>query len=1074
MRAGGAHMLSQRYATTVTDGSGTPVAKEWTTWYGAWSDGSHWRPQHEWVWRGDGTGTDGSIGDSPSTSCDQSGETVCTTEYVSYDAYGRPAEQRDARYGEHGQALTFTYGGVNNAFLTGASKAGLSVGYAYNSRGLLSQITDEAGNTRSFKYDASGRLEEVQNDSLQPVTTHEYFTQDCGAAAGEPGCTRTTAYGGPDSPDAVTTAYVDGLGRPVQTHQRIGSDDVITAQAYDALGRSWKSYRPYRENVGHAYDATLPSGQPVTTTTYYDDPLERVKHVNAPGAGQATMSYGVEDLTIGGSANAYRVETRTDEEGNKVKTYTDGLGRQVATVADPGGIAATTTFEYDLQDNLTKVVKPKGDAVSYAYGRAGRLLERDSPDAGRTEHVYDAAGNLRFREDANRRADGDVQFTRYDALGRPAESGVADANFSNLDGDQSYAFESDQSTWREVRAYDGAPTGYPWDTWSGASGLILANTEGRLAAEARRVKTGTLVLDGDDMVGAAETHVSSTEIQAGPFNVLSGGSVTFTAGQKIVLKPGFEARDSSYFQASIDPALDGGDPEWRLAFYDYDAEGRVTAKYVFAPGLGQVTIAYEYDRQGRLTWRHVAVDSDDFYQWYEYDERGLVKEVYASTESTKPGTPEVSYTYAADGQVDQASYRYGDAQSYAYNNRGWVTGLTGASAFAASYTYFNNGNVDVSTFDPVGQPSASYDYAYDAMSRLTSAAYSDGGSSPSGAYDLELVGYDANGNISTLKRRKETGARVDNLSYSYAAGTNRLQSLTDAAGALHGWDAGGGSFDYDLVGNMTQAPAPYGLVAASYDERNLPAAVEIASGDTTTTVSYRYSAGGERTYKKVEGAGPEHYLLDGAAALGVIEGGSLSHWNVVLPGGEVIGRHLAGGGRRYYLKDHLGSVRAVVDGSGAAVETRDYYPFGLRMPGRSTTEGTPAAEDFTGHERDAQTGWHYAGVPQEYFFPLVRARATTWRQSAEADRSRKDSSLRPRRPVVQIRAICHRRRDSRTISTISLPERPVSTLCTLSKGDSSTGSGFKTNTCPLRLLMRTAPSSWALSSTEASFRRASV
>jgi len=68
------------------------------------------------------------------------------------------------------------------------------------------------------------------------------------------------------------------------------------------------------------------------------------------------------------------------------------------------------------------------------------------------------------------------------------------------------------------------------------------------------------------------------------------------------------------------------------------------------------------------------------------------------------------------------------------------------------------------------------------------------------------------------------------------------------------------------------------------------------------------------------------------------------------------------------VKDHLGSIRAVVDPDTAGtetekvVETRDYYPFGLRMPGRSVTEGTPAVEDYTGHELDAETGMHYAGA----------------------------------------------------------------------------------------------------------------
>ena len=44
------------------------------------------------------------------------------------------------------------------------------------------------------------------------------------------------------------------------------------------------------------------------------------------------------------------------------------------------------------------------------------------------------------------------------------------------------------------------------------------------------------------------------------------------------------------------------------------------------------------------------------------------------------------------------------------------------------------------------------------------------------------------------------------------------------------------------------------------------------------------------------------------------------------------------------------------------MEARDYYPFGLRMPGRSVTAGTPAVEDYTGHELDSETGMHYAGA----------------------------------------------------------------------------------------------------------------
>lgn len=44
--------------------------------------------------------------------------------------------------------------------------------------------------------------------------------------------------------------------------------------------------------------------------------------------------------------------------------------------------------------------------------------------------------------------------------------------------------------------------------------------------------------------------------------------------------------------------------------------------------------------------------------------------------------------------------------------------------------------------------------------------------------------------------------------------------------------------------------------------------------------------------------------------------------------GEVVGRHAVGGSSRwYYRKDHLGSVQAVVDATGAVKEARDNYPF---------------------------------------------------------------------------------------------------------------------------------------------------
>ena len=80
-------------------------------------------------------------------------------------------------------------------------------------------------------------------------------------------------------------------------------------------------------------------------------------------------------------------------------------------------------------------------------------------------------------------------------------------------------------------------------------------------------------------------------------------------------------------------------------------------------------------------------------------------------------------------------------------------------------------------------------------------------------------------------------------------------------------------------------------------------------------------------------------------------------------------------GRYYYLKDHLGSVRATVDESGAVVHYDDYYPFGAQMPGRSSMSEYASKERYTGHEyddeteTDGMTGLYYAGA--RYYDPVL-------------------------------------------------------------------------------------------------------
>jgi RHS repeat-associated protein len=118
-----------------------------------------------------------------------------------------------------------------------------------------------------------------------------------------------------------------------------------------------------------------------------------------------------------------------------------------------------------------------------------------------------------------------------------------------------------------------------------------------------------------------------------------------------------------------------------------------------------------------------------------------------------------------------------------------------------------------------------------------------------------------------------------------------------------------------------------------------------------------------------------------------------------LPGGKVIGRLPESSGRHYYLKDHLGSIRAVLDGGGGVRETRDYYPFGLPMPGRYEKGSPPIREDFTGHVKDEATQLHYAGAR---YYSAAFGRFTTTDRFADKYPSRSPYQYAANNPVLNV------------------------------------------------------------------------
>ncbi len=66
--------------------------------------------------------------------------------------------------------------------------------------------------------------------------------------------------------------------------------------------------------------------------------------------------------------------------------------------------------------------------------------------------------------------------------------------------------------------------------------------------------------------------------------------------------------------------------------------------------------------------------------------------------------------------------------------------------------------------------------------------------------------------------------------------------------------------------------------------------------------------------------------------------------------------------RNYYIKDHLGSIRVVVDQDGQIVSAQDYYPFGETLREFTASSGVNDKYKFTEKERDIETEYDYFGA----------------------------------------------------------------------------------------------------------------
>ena len=204
-----------------------------------------------------------------------------------------------------------------------------------------------------------------------------------------------------------------------------------------------------------------------------------------------------------------------------------------------------------------------------------------------------------------------------------------------------------------------------------------------------------------------------------------------------------------------------------------------------------------------------------------------------------------------------------------------------------------------------------------------------------GLYDEELR-YDNMGNIETLRRwNGRTDSLSNNFKYTYSG--PRLSSVTDGGIAKRT-----NSFTYDVNRNAITNKR-FGITKIEYNYLNLP--VTFIKG--TDTLVYKSDALGQKLTKEL-GSATTHYVDGTQYKNGAIEFIQTEERRILPSNDSYI--------YQYFLQDHLGNTRAVVDHSGTIKQIQDYYPFGLEMNQGNALNTASNLYKYNGKEKQVEMG----------------------------------------------------------------------------------------------------------------------
>ena len=837
--------------------------------------------------------------------------------------------------------------------------------YEYKPLVGLSYLKSQSGSIFDYEYDGLGRLCRtfVRNGTTHKKELLSSYSYSYGPSAGS-NRIRARDYLSADAASfKETNTYHDLLGRPVETVMTAASPagkDIALLSEYDDFGRPYRKFCPVPMTTSTGAYASFSDIHPeilkfynwevyaFSKTLYDDSPLYRPVEEYGPGSPWHTRgksvrtSYLVNDGSGLLSCSGYlvesdtsltcvgilpsgnlRVEKKTDEDGNVSLTFTDKLGRKTLERTVDGERYQDTYYVYDDLGLLRYVLTPEASAVMsssgtfgdsssplsaqayvYKYDGKGRCVSKRLPGCAPILYRYDKGDVPIFSQDGEMRKRGKWMFSFRDLLGREAVSGVWPLQNAPSSVEIPAVATYSGSTWLGGYSLNIPipPNNRPlsvnyYDDYSFMNDLVTSDTKQVLSCD-------TLSNYGIPVVGSDRCK-----------GLLTGTAVySLTDPTSKTVSSFYYDYQGRLIQSHRKEALGGaGHIHQSLTF---TGKPSMTRETVALPDgrIDSLVTVRSYDGQERLVSETTSLNGRSQSVSYGYDEIGRMTGRIYGTEAN-PSTL---------------------TETLSYNIRDQLTGLN-SSVFSMTLRYqeptlgsvpkYNGGISEWEWNHGAGAETNAWSLSYDGVGRLTDARRFVGGAQTN-SFSERSITYDRNSNALTLTRYGENAATPEEmLAYSYDG--NLLSGISNT-----GASGGGGQYTHDANGNLTRDGLS--TLDIDYNDRNLTS--RISSGGATLA-EYEYLADGTKL-RALDGGG-NGYQYRGSLiytqTAGQTGSPAITLDCAVTSAGRIVRENTADGSSTYkvqhYLRDHLGSVRSVIDGdTGTVIETNDYYPFGKRIP----------------------------------------------------------------------------------------------------------------------------------------------